>query len=347
MFDRPEYDDHETVMWTRDPATGLSAVIAVHSTARGPAMGGCRLWRYAEPSAALADALRLSMGMTLKNAMADLPVGGGKAVILGPVAPERREVMFEAFGRAVEKLGGAYVSAEDVGVTVADLQAAARYTSHVTGLRAADGRAGGDPSPYTAHGVVGGIEAAVAHGFDGEGLAGRTVAVQGAGAVGGVLCGLLAERGARIIVADVDRARAEAVATRTGAEVVDADRLANVPADVLAPCALGGTITDALAAATPVRVIAGAANNQLATPKAGLLLRARGVIYVPDFVLNAGGIIAVAAEHLGGITEAEVQAQIAAIRPRVASLLAEAERAGEAPEVVAERAARAKVAAAR
>jgi leucine dehydrogenase len=346
MFDHAGYQGHEGVSWVHDARTGLQAVIAVHSTALGPAMGGCRLWHYPAPGAALTDALRLSRGMSLKNAMAGLPLGGGKAVILGPIAPERRADVFAAFGAAVEGLGGRYVTAEDVGVSVADMAAAATRTGHVSGVTAAGG-VGGDPSPFTARGVLRGIEAAVRHVLGRGDLEGVRVAVQGVGHVGGALCDLLAGQGARLVVADTDAARLAEVCARTGALPVGLDDVLRADVDVVAPCALGGAITPDAAAAMTARIVAGAANNQLANAQAGEVLGRRGIAYVPDYVLNAGGIIAVAAEYLGGRSGVQVLADVDAIGPRCADLLARAQAAGLGPETLADTRAEQIIAAAR
>lgn len=346
MYDQDGYSDHETVTWLHDADTGLRAVIAVHSSGLGPAMGGCRLWRYPDPAAALADALRLSEGMSLKNAMAGLPLGGGKAVILGPL-PEGagRAAAFRAFGRAIDAMGGRYVTAEDVGVHVADMAEIARETRHVSGI-GASGDVGGDPSPHTARGVLRGIEAAVRHVLGRSDLAGLRVGVQGVGNVGGHLARLLAAQGARLVVADIDPDRQARVADETGAATAGLEDILTADVDILAPCALGGAITAALAATTRARIVAGAANNQLATPEAGAVLHRRGVVYVPDYVANAGGIIAVAAEYLGHGSAAAVLADVDAIGPRIADLLARSAADATPPEVIADRMARARIAAA-
>lgn len=335
MFDHAGYDDHESVTWVHDAQSGLRAVIAMHSTALGPAMGGCRLWEYATPGAALTDALRLSHGMSLKNAMANLPLGGGKAVILGPVAPERRAGVFAAFGAAVDAMGGRYVTAEDVGVSVADMTEAASRTHHVSGVTA-DGGVGGDPSPFTARGVLRGIEAAVRHVLDRDDLEGLRVAVQGVGNVGGALCGLLAARGVKLVVADTNTARLTQICDETGATSAALDKVLDADVDVVAPCALGGAITPETAAGLSARIVAGAANNQLANAAAGAVLRKRGIVYVPDYVINAGGIIAVAAEYLGGRSEELVLADVDAIGPRIADLLARSVSEEIAPERLAD-----------
>ena len=347
MFDHDGYDGHESVTWLHDADTGLRAIIAVHSTALGPAMGGCRLWRYPEPAAALADALRLSEGMSLKNAMAGLRLGGGKAVILGPLPDDAqaRAAAFRAFGRGIAAMGGRYVTAEDVGVTVADMAEIARETRHVSGVTAAGG-VGGDPSPYTARGVLRGIEAAARHVLGRSDLAGVRVAVQGLGNVGGHLARLLAREGAALVVADIDPERQARIVDETGAAPAGLDTVLTADVDVLAPCALGGAITTALAAGLSARIVAGAANNQLATPEAGAMLHRRGVVYVPDYVLNAGGIIAVGAEYLGQGSEASVLADVDAIGPRVVTLLARSAADGTPPEVIADRMARDRIAAA-
>jgi leucine dehydrogenase len=213
MFDNKYYDSHERVLQVYDEVSGLRAIIAIHSTALGVAAGGCRLWPYESSEAALSDALRLSRGMSYKNAVAGLPMGGGKAVILGPVNPQEREAVFRAFGRAVNSLNGDYVTAEDVGVSVSDMNFVASETDFVSGLSASDG-AGGDPSPYTARGVRLGIEAAVSRILGRKSLDGLSVAIQGLGGVGGNLARELHERGARLIVADIDQQKVESACDR-------------------------------------------------------------------------------------------------------------------------------------
>lgn len=347
MFDTEGYSDHESVTWVHDAPTGLRAVIAVHSSARGPAMGGCRLWRYPDPDAALADALRLSEGMSLKNAMAGLPLGGGKAVILGPLPEGRgRAAAFRAFGRAIETMGGRYVTAEDVGVHVADMAEIARETRHVSGI-GASGTVGGDPSPYTARGVLRGIEAAARHALGRSDLDRLRVGVQGVGNVGGHLARLLAAQGARLVIADIDPARQARLAAETGADTAGLEDILTADVDVLAPCALGRAITAQVAATLRARIVAGAANNQLASPEAGETLHRRGVVYVPDYVANAGGIIAVGAEYLGHGSEASVLADVDAIGPRITALLARSAADATPPEAIADCMAREIIAAAR
>ncbi|MCA8883880.1 MAG: Glu/Leu/Phe/Val dehydrogenase [Rhodobacteraceae bacterium] len=349
MFTHPDFDGHESVTWLQDPGTGLRAVIAVHSTALGPGMGGCRVWTYADAAEGLTDALRLSRGMSLKNAMADLPLGGGKAVIFGPLPGPgtARSAAFRAFGRAVAGLGGRYVTAEDVGVGVADMAAVAQETGFVSGLAQSGDAVGGDPSPFTALGVLRGIEAAVARRFGRTDLAGCHVAVQGVGNVGGALCRLLAERGARLTLADADSARALALAAELGAVTTDPGVILETPADVFAPCALGGVLTMQSVGRLGAAVVAGAANNQIWDEAAGAALAARGVTYVPDYVINAGGIIAVGAEYLGGQTRADVLAAVEAIGPRVGALLDRAQADGVRVDLLADRMALEKIAAAR
>ncbi|MBO9726755.1 MAG: Glu/Leu/Phe/Val dehydrogenase [Novosphingobium sp.] len=318
-----------------DEAAGLDGVIAIHSTARGPAAGGCRFWTYADESAAMADAVRLAEGMSYKNAMAELPFGGGKAVLRRPAGAFDRAALFEAFGEAVERLEGRYVTAEDVGTTVADMEAIARRTSHVAGRTALPGRAGGDPSPWTALGVFEAMRAAVAF-QSGSTLSGKVVSVLGVGNVGAHLCELLAEAGAELVVADIDPARCAQMVERHAARVVSIDEIAGVAADVFAPCALGGALDAATVAALQARLVCGAANNQLASEDMADVLLARGVTYVPDYVANAGGIINVAAEYLRESAD-EVRQRVVGIGPRVAAVLEEAARDGLAPSTVADR----------
>jgi leucine dehydrogenase len=290
---------HEQVVFVADDATGLRAVIAVHSTALGPSLGGVRFWTYATESHAVRDALLLSEAMTLKAAAAGLDQGGGKAVVLvdDPDAPRSVELL-HALGRAIDELGGRYLAAEDVGATTRDMDVLAEVTPWVTGVDPAAGGSG-DPSPVTAVGVAAAMRAVLRELGEDHALTGRTVAIQGVGHVGACLAALVAEGGGIPVVADVNASRACAVAERTGGRVVAVDEILGVECDVLAPCALGGVIDEQTAAQLRCRAVCGAANNQLATDAADRLLAARGVLYAPDFVANAGGIINIAEEFVG------------------------------------------------
>ncbi|MEZ5996749.1 MAG: Glu/Leu/Phe/Val dehydrogenase dimerization domain-containing protein [Hyphomonadaceae bacterium] len=334
----PSFDGHEDVVFVGGEAEGFAGVIAIHSTALGPAAGGCRIWSYGDDRDALNDALRLSRGMTYKNAMADLPFGGGKAVIYRLSGD--RSAAFEKFGDAVEALGGRYITAEDVGATVADMRTIARRTSYVAGLPREAGHAGGDPSPWTALGVFLSIKALL-----GGSVAGRTVAVQGVGAVGFGLCKLLAGEGAKLVISDVNKtnlARAEPL----GAEIAPVDQIHAISADLFAPCALGAGLNAETIAELGAPIVCGAANNQLATEEDGARLLARGVTYAPDYVVNAGGIINVSAEYLGE-TETAVEARVRAIAPRLLAVLEAAKRQGITPHQAADRIVRERIAAAR
>ena len=294
LFEHPAFDGHEAVHAFNDAASGLKCFIAVHSTARGPSSGGCRMWAYASDDAALEDALKLSRAMSYKCAVAGLELGGGKAVIIGDSRTQKTPELFEAFGRAVEQVGGRYWAAEDVGLTPADLAHARKFTRYVAGL---DGHpaASGDPSPVTADGVYRGIVLAVRRAY-GSDLRDVTVAIQGVGHVGGFLADRLKAAGARLVIADVNEANLRAVAGRTGAEVVRPEMIYDAEAQVFAPCALGGSITLETLARLKARVIAGGANNPLASIEVGRALFEKGMLFAPDYVINGGGIINVAAE---------------------------------------------------
>ncbi len=294
LFDSPAFEGHEAVHVFNDAASGLKCIIAVHSTARGPSAGGCRMWAYHSAEAALVDALRLSRAMSYKNAVADLELGGGKAVIIGDSKTRKTPALFEAFGRAVEQVGGRYWAAEDVGISPEDLAHARKHTRYVAGL---DGgpAASGDPSPVTAEGVFQGIGHCVRRAY-GSGLSGVTVAIQGVGHVGGFLADKLKAAGARLIVSDVNETVLGQVADRTGAEIVRPDSIYDAHAQVFAPCALGGSVTLETLARLKGRVIAGGANNPLASPEVGQALFEKGLTFAPDYVINGGGIINVAAE---------------------------------------------------
>lgn len=320
VWDLPDFDDHEGVHLFRDAASGLTAVIAVHSTHLGPAAGGARFWAYADRQEAVTDALRLSRGMSYKNAMAGLPMGGGKAVIIADRPDAKTPALLAAFGRAIDSLGGRYVTAEDVGMSDADMVAIARETRHVSGLPVASGEAGGDPGPLTALGVYLGIRAAIRRGLGKDSAKGVHVAIQGVGSVGGGVARRLAADGARLTLADVNLARARALADELGADLADSAAIMTVEADVLSPNALGAILTADSIAALKVPVVAGGANNQLATAADGQRIHDRGILYAPDYVINAGGIINVALEYLGQGSRSEVESRIARIPERLESI---------------------------
>ncbi len=294
LFDSPAFEGHEGVHSFYDEKTGLKTIIAVHSTARGPAAGGCRMWPYASADAALEDALRLSRAMSYKNAMADLELGGGKAVIIGDSRTMKTPALFEAFGRAVDTLGGSYWTAEDVGVSPADLMSARKQTRFVAGLEG-HAAASGDPSPVTAEGVFRGVRLAVRRALNRD-LDGVTVAIQGVGHVGAYLAEKLHAAGAKLIITDVNETALAQVAARTGAKIVAPGAIFDAEADVFAPCAMGGAINATTLPKLKAKVIAGGANNQLADLKIGRQVFERGMLYAPDYVINGGGIINVAGE---------------------------------------------------
>ena len=290
VFDHPEFDQHESLHYVQDADSGLKAIIAIHSTALGPAAGGCRRWQYASDADALTDALRLSRGMTYKNAVAGLKFGGGKSVILASDAAPKSPQLFRAFGRAVESLHGKYVTAEDVGCSVEDMRYVNEETGYVSGLPKSGQNAGGDPSPLTALGVFYGIESAVKARLGMDSLRGVRVAVQGVGHVGLNLCRLLHAAGAILVVADVDRNNLQAARDELPVAVVAPAELLYADVDVLAPCALGNILTSHTIPRLRAKIVAGAANNQLATEADGALLTDRDILYAPDYVINAGGI---------------------------------------------------------
>lgn len=335
----------EKVSFFEDPATGLEAIVVLHSTALGPAAGGCRFWTYADRNDATTDAMRLAAGMTYKNALAGLPFGGGKAVILRPAGEFDRTALFKAFGKAVDSFGGAYVTAEDVGTLVSDMQAVRSVTRHVAGLPSDGSSAGGDPSPWTALGVFLSMRHAAERRLGGR-LAGKTVAVQGVGNVGMELCHLLHQEGANLVVADGSAERAAKAAHLYGAVVVAPDQLLTADVDVVAPCALGAVLNERSIAGLKAKVVCGGANNQLATPEDGRRLSARGILYAPDYLVNAGGIINVVAEHMNETTTA-VDERVRRIPERLAAVFDAAETSGEGPNFIADAMARAIVADAR
>ncbi|MGI4878250.1 MAG: Leu/Phe/Val dehydrogenase [Janthinobacterium lividum] len=336
LFDAPDFDAHEDVHFFSDEISGLRAIIAVHSTHLGPAAGGCRWWTYADDAAALTDALRLSRGMSYKNAMAGLPMGGGKAVILRTGPAPKSPGLLEAFGKAVDNLGGRYVTAEDVGMSDADMSMISRRTRHVSGLPVPGGAAGGNPGPSTAEGVFVGIRAAVRHALGRSDFHGVHVAIQGLGSVGQALAEKLAAAGATLTVADIDEGRAQRAAAALGANYLANNEILTVAADVFSPCALGAVLDETVIAGLNVAIVAGAANNQLATPGDGARVKARGILYAPDYVINSGGIINVVAEYLNDGDAAVVAQRIARIEPRLADIFAEADSSGRTTDAVAD-----------
>jgi len=335
-WDYPDFDDHEIVHFITDRESGLRAVIAIHSTAVGPGAGGVRFWHYEEPGEAIRDVLRLSRGMSFKNAMAGLPLGGGKAVILADANGAKTPEMLAAYGREVERLGGAYVTAEDVGMSVADLVAISTQTRYVAGLPVAEGSVGGDPGPHTSYGVFLGVKAAVRRALGKDSLAGLHIAIQGAGSVAGGLARRAAEEGARISIADIDPGRAARLAGEVGGQVAGADQIMKLEADVLSPNALGAILTEESIAALNVPVVAGGANNQLAAPGDGERIHARNILYAPDYVINAGGIINVSSEYLRDADIAGVKARIEQIPVRLEQIWAESAETGRNPAAVAD-----------
>jgi leucine dehydrogenase len=343
VFSAPSFRNHEQVVFCHDRPTGLKAIIAIHDTTLGNALGGCRMWPYASDDAALDDVLRLSRGMTYKSAMAGLGYGGGKAVIIGDARTDKSPALFEAFGRFVDSLGGRYVTAEDVGTAPADFEIVRRQTRHVAGI--AEGGSG-DPSPATAWGVFNGLKATVKHRLGRDDLAGLTVAVQGLGHVGWALAEHLHVAGARLVVADIDAERLARARHKLGATVIDPQGIFDVTADVLAPCALGAVLNDETIARLKVAAVAGAANNQLAEDRHGEALRQRGILYAPDYVINAGGIINISHE---GPTYSKVAAfaDCARIHGTLLELFARADAAALPTNETADRLAEERIAAAR
>ncbi|WP_194755622.1 Glu/Leu/Phe/Val dehydrogenase [Aliidiomarina indica] len=292
LFEHIEYDNHEQIVFCHDKVTGLKAIIAVHDTTMGPSLGGTRMWNYASSEDALTDVLRLSRGMTYKSALAGLPLGGGKAVIIGDAKTDKSEELFKAYGRFVNALGGKYITAEDVNIRTADIGIVATETPYVAGTA----EKAGDPSPHTALGSYLGVKAAAKHAFGSDELKGLRVSVQGLGAVGYDFAKYLADEGAQLIVCDVNQESVDRAVKELGATAVSIDEIYDADVDVYAPCALGATINDATLKRIKAKVIAGSANNQLATPAHDKIVKDMGILYAPDYVINAGGVIHVCSE---------------------------------------------------
>ncbi|QOY36049.1 branched-chain amino acid dehydrogenase [Anaerobacillus isosaccharinicus] len=298
LFKYMETYDYEQVVVCQDKQSGLKAIIAIHDTTLGPALGGTRMWSYNSEAEAFEDALRLAKGMTYKNAAAGLNLGGGKTVIIGDSRKDKNEEMFRAFGRYIQGLNGRYITAEDVGTTVADMDIIHEETDYVTGISPAFGSSG-NPSPVTAYGVYVGMKAAAKEAFGSDSLEGLTVAVQGVGNVSYTLCKHLHEEGAKLIVTDINKEAVARAVEDFGAKAVDINDIYSVDCDIFSPCALGAIINDDTIPQLKAKVIAGAANNQLKETKHGDLISELGIVYAPDYVINAGGVINVADELYG------------------------------------------------
>jgi len=344
VFDR--FEGHEEVVFCRDPTTGLRAIVAIHSTRLGPALGGTRFYPYADETSALLDVLHLSRAMTYKNSLAGLDLGGGKAVIIGDPQTDKSEALLGSYARFLESLGGRYITAGDVGTFVADLDVMGRECRFVTG-RSPEAGGAGDSSVLTAHGVLAGMHACARHRWGDPGLSGRRIGISGLGKVGHRLVAQLAADGAQVIVTDTDPAAvARVLADNPGVQVVatTAD-LHHLGLDVFSPNALGGAITDEVARTIEAAVVCGGANNQLADPQAGQILADRGVLYAPDFCVNAGGVIQVA-DELRGFSFDRARERTDGIFDTTARLLALADAEGILPVAAAERLAEERIAAA-
>jgi leucine dehydrogenase len=338
VFSNPAFDHHEQVAFGADESSGLRAIIAVHSTQAGPAVGGCRMYPYSDDDAALYDVLRLSRGMTYKSALAGLPLGGGKSVIIGDPASDKTPALLRAMGDFVDSLGGRYVAAEDSGTGVADVRVMSERTAHVSGLQEGTEH-GGDPSPTTAYGVYLGIRTAVQYRLGADSMKGLRVAVQGLGNVGFQLAGLLAADGALVYGADVNEGNLRRAAEAHGVQVVSTADILTLEADVFAPCALGAVLDRRTIDGLRVGIVAGAANNQLADERQAEHLWDRGILYCPDFLINAGGIIDVYHQRMGS-EPAIMREHVERIESNLQEILFRSDRAGRSPHLVAEELAR-------
>ncbi len=340
-LDHPEYRGHEKVVFGNDADTGLSTIIAIHDTRLGPALGGCRMLPYETLEDALTDALRLSRGMTYKNAMAGLDYGGGKAVIIGDPRKHKSPELMASFGRHIDRLDGLYITGEDVGLTPADMELIGHETPHVRGTAK---HSRGDPSPYTALGVYHGILAALEHAFADRSLRGRIVSIQGLGNVGYALARLLHDAGARLVVSDIDELAVQRAVRDFGAETVESKDAHRVKGDVFAPCALGAVLNDETIAELEMPIVAGAANNQLAEERHGFMLRDRSILHAPDYVINAGGVVCLAKPD---ISDRALEADIEKIETTLSDVFRRAEAENFPTQIVADRIAEERLASAR
>jgi len=331
VFSINDYDNHEAIVFHQDRASGLKAIIGIHNTQLGPALGGCRMWPYGCENDAVTDVIRLSKGMTYKNALCGLNYGGGKAVIIGDPKTDKSPEMFSAMGRFIDSLGGRYISGEDVGITVADMDVMRKQTRYARGTSDASG----NPSPATAFGVYQGIRAAVKYRFGNEDLKGVRIAVQGLGNVGYKLAEYLVKDGADVVVADINPDRVNRFKDQYGAEIMSPDTVHRADVDVLSPCALGAGINEQTLPDIRATIIAGAANNQLAEPHHGQELYQRGILYAPDYAINAGGVIEIAAEG-PDYSEQKVMEKVAHIYGTMTEIFTRSAQQNTAPETIAD-----------
>ena len=339
VFDNSEYDNHEQVLFCRDIDAGLFAIIAIHDTTLGPAAGGCRMWPYASVDDAVTDVLRLSQAMSYKNALADLPLGGGKSVIIGDSNKDKNEKLLTAFAQCVQRLGGQYYTAEDVGIGISDVEVFATTSDYIFGLAAT-----GDPSPFTARGCFEGIRAAVKHKLGRDSLKGLTVAVQGVGNVGRYVCKNLYEAGMKLIIADVNAEAAAYAVKKFGATAVTPDKIYSQDVDIFSPCAMGGSLNDDTIPQLKASIVAGVANNQLAEPRHGRLLYDKGVLYAPDYVINAGGMLNASGDIFGEYDVNQVMERVTHLYSATLQIFEVAKQKNQPPNEVADDMARQKIA---
>ncbi|TFE03178.1 branched-chain amino acid dehydrogenase [Jeotgalibacillus salarius] len=335
LFTYMEKYDYEQLVFCQDKNSGLKAIIAIHDTTLGPALGGTRMWTYDTEADAIEDALRLAKGMTYKNAAAGLNLGGGKTVIIGDPLKDKNDEMFRAFGRYIQGLAGRYITAEDVGTTVKDMDLIHEETDYVTGISPAFGSSG-NPSPVTAYGVYRGIKAAAKEAYGSDSLEGKTIAVQGVGNVAFTLCRHLHEEGAKLIVTDINKEAVQRAVDEFGAKAVEINEIYSVECDIFAPCALGAIINDNTLEVLKADVIAGAANNQLKETKHGDILHERGIVYAPDYVINAGGVINVA-DELNGYNRERAMKNVEKVYDNVSRVFEIAKRDGVPSYLAADR----------
>lgn len=317
IFKYMEDYDYEQLVFCHDSVSGLKAIIAIHDTTLGPALGGTRMWTYSTEEEAIIDALRLARGMTYKNAAMGLNLGGGKTVIIGNPKKDKSEELFRAFGRYVQSLGGRYITAEDVGITVDDMEIVKQETDYVVGLRGKSG----DPSPVTAYGVYHGMKACAREVYGNESLKGKVIAVQGLGHVGSALCKFLYDEGARLIVTDIFEENVKNVVKEFAAEYVEPDKIYEIKCNIFSPCALGAVINDITIPKLKCDIIAGSANNQLKEPKHGDILMQKGILYAPDYVINGGGVINVAEELTGCYERERALAKVSKIYDKILKVI--------------------------